>query len=77
MLRQFKKIAILNEPEPSIFERAWILPLLIILTIGGIGITLSFVYSGKKIPITFFTTVAVIIPLWVGYWNAGKRKQQQ
>jgi hypothetical protein len=63
--------------KPSMFERAWMLPLLVVLTTGLIGGIIFATSQGKRIPPTFYTSAAVIIPLWIGYLTARKRKQQQ
>ena len=63
--------------KPSLFERAWMLPLLIVLTTGLIGGSIFAISQGKNIPPTFYTSAAVVIPLWIGYMNARKRKQEQ
>ena len=63
--------------KPSMFERAWMLPFLIILTAGLIVGIIFALSLGKSIPPTFYTSAAVIIPMWVGYLNARKRKQEQ
>jgi hypothetical protein len=63
--------------KPSMFERAWMLPFLIVLTAGLVGGIIFATSQGKRIPPTFYTSAAVIIPLWIGYLNARKRKQEQ
>jgi hypothetical protein len=52
------------------------LPLLIILTGGLVGGALfTTIYQGKKIPASFYTTFAILIPMWTSYINARKRKE--
>jgi hypothetical protein len=63
--------------KPSMFERAWMLPFLIILTAGLIGGIVFAISQGKSIPPTFYTSAAIVIPMWIGYFNARKRKQEQ
>lgn len=63
--------------KKSIFEQAWMLPLLIILTGGLLGGVLYAIIQGKRIPPTFYTSGAIVIPLWVAFFNARKRKKDQ
>jgi len=63
--------------KKSMFEQAWMLPFLIILTVGLVGGIIFAISKGKNIPPTFYTSAAVVIPLWIGYFNARKRKQEQ
>lgn len=63
--------------KKSMFEKAWMLPLLIILTVGLIGGIIFAISKGKSIPPTFYSSAAVIIPLWIGYLNARKRKREE
>jgi len=63
--------------KPSIYERAWMLPFLIILTTGLIGFSVFAISQGKNIPPTFYTSAAIVIPMWIGYLSARKRKQEQ
>ena len=63
--------------KKSMFERAWMLPFLIILTAGLIGGIIFAISNDKNIPPTFYTSAALVIPLWIGYFNARKRKQEQ
>jgi len=63
--------------QKSMFEQAWMLPFLIILPGGLIaGITFA-VSQGKNIPPSFYASAAVVIPFWISYLNARKRKQEQ
>jgi hypothetical protein len=63
--------------KKSIFERAWMLPLLLVLTVGLVGGIIFAISLGKSIPPTFYSSAAVVIPLWIGYLNARKRKREQ
>ena len=62
--------------KKSMFEQAWMLPFLVILTAGLIGGIIFAISQGKSIPPTFYTSAAVVIPLWIGYLNARKRKEE-
>lgn len=63
--------------KKSMFEQMWMLPLLIIMTVALIGGIIFALSKGKRIPPTFFTSAAVIIPMWIGYFNVRKRKQEK
>jgi hypothetical protein len=62
---------------PSMFERAWMLPLLIVLTAGLIGGAIFAISLRKHIPPTFYSSAAIILAMWVGYATARKRRQPQ
>lgn len=57
----------------SFFEQVWILPLLIILSLGGILGIISAVILDKNIPIILYGSLAILLSLWVGYYNATKK----
>jgi hypothetical protein len=65
--------------EKSMFEKAWMLPFLIVTTTGLIGGIAFAISQGKAIPPTFYTLSAVIISFWIGYLTIrnGKRKKQK
>jgi hypothetical protein len=61
--------------KPSMFEQAWMLPFLVILTMGLAGGVIFAVSNGKSIPPTFYTSAVIVIPLWVGYLSARRKKR--
>jgi hypothetical protein len=61
--------------KPSMFEQAWMLPFLIVFTVVMIGAIVFVISGGKSIPPTFYTSAAIIIPMWIAYLNVKKRKQ--
>lgn len=60
--------------KKSIFEQAWMLPLLIGSTaiIAVVGFVV--VFYDVEVPSALFSFMAAIIPLWIGYFDAKKRK---
>ena len=63
--------------QPSIYERAWMLPFLIILTTGLIGRIVFAKFQEKSIPSTFYTMALIVIPMWIVYFKARKRRKKQ
>lgn len=56
--------------KPSMFEQAWMLPFLIVLTVSIIGFFILIFSQGKRIPPALFTSLVVTIPMWLGYLKA-------
>jgi hypothetical protein len=56
--------------KKSMFEQAWMLPFLIILTGGLIAGIIFALSEGKSIPPSFYASAAVVIPFWISYLNA-------
>jgi hypothetical protein len=60
--------------KKSMFEKTWMLPLLIVMTVGLIGGGIFAISQGKNIPSILYTSAAMVIPLWIGYASARKKK---
>ncbi|CAN5154234.1 hypothetical protein BH09BAC3_BH09BAC3_16830 [soil metagenome] len=58
------------ERKPSIFARKWMLPLLIVFTSALIVTLIASKMSDKSVPFSFYSSIVVLIMLWVGYVRA-------
>ncbi|MBJ7428113.1 MAG: hypothetical protein JHD28_04030 [Bacteroidia bacterium] len=61
--------------KKTIFEQAWMLPFLVILSVGLVGMSIFALANGKNIPASFFTSAALLIPMWIAYFNAKRKKE--
>ncbi|WMN11776.1 hypothetical protein QYS49_39585 [Marivirga salinae] len=61
--------------EKSFFERKWVLPVLLILTATSLLSIIYAIIKGVSVPVILFGTLAILLPLWVGYFNATKNKK--
>ncbi len=61
--------------KKTIFEQAWMLPFLVVLSVGLVGISIFAIANDKNIPASFFTAAALLIPMWIAYFNAKRKKE--
>lgn len=61
--------------KKTIFEQAWMLPFLVILSVGLVGMSIFALANDKNIPASFFTAAALLIPMWIAYFNAKRKKE--
>lgn len=77
-IQEFKSI---NNVEivrkKSMFEKAWMLPLLVVLNVGILGTFIHAHINGVKVPRILYTSAAILIPVWGAYYKAKKRKSKQ
>jgi len=60
----------------SLFEQAWLLPILIITTVVIVTLIIISIYKGQKLQGSLLTTLAVLGSVWVGYLTARGRKKK-
>lgn len=63
--------------EKSFFERKWVLPVLLILTATSLLSIIYAIIKGVSVPVILFGTLAILLPLWVGYFNATKKRNSR
>lgn len=76
MIREYKaNNNVVIERKPSIFERKWMLPLLIVLTSAIAVMIVASLSGGKPMPTSFYTSMVFLIMMWVGWVSARKGKK--
>jgi hypothetical protein len=58
----------------SMFEKVWMLPFLIIITAFILGAVVFEILMKRTPPTAFYTTSIIVTSLWIGYFNARKRR---
>ncbi|TRX38286.1 hypothetical protein [Flavobacterium restrictum] len=64
--------------KKTFFERVWIYPFLIIMTISVVIIVIYGIYKGKGIPpLKLIAVIAPILSLWAGYFGTKNRNKKE
>lgn len=58
----------------SIFEQKWMLPFLIVFTSGIIWVIAHSLMSGKGVPTSLYTSIAIFIGMWAAYFKGRQKK---
>ena len=78
-IQNFKEINKVNIiRKNTFFERVWIYPFLIIMTISVVIILCYAIYNGKRIPtLKLIAAIAPILSLWAGYYGTKNRNKKE
>lgn len=78
-IQNFKNLSKLNIiRKKTFFERIWIYPFLIIMTILVVIIVIFAIYQGREIPtLKLIATIVPILSLWAGYFGTKNRNKNK
>lgn len=65
------------EKKKSFFEQPWVLPFLVIITVGYFGAIVTLVLISKKVQPLTFLWIGFLVSLWVSYLAVVKKSQKK
>lgn len=78
-IQNFKELSKINIiRKKNFFERVWIYPFLVIMTISVVIIVIYGIYKGKGIPpLKLIGVIVPVLTLWAGYFGSKKNRNKE